>query len=220
MKKVLLSLIMLGGFSTSTMAITSGESDQTSFWNGDLGATIDWMVVPGVNLATINPAYGDAGLMAYLFQIEVYDNNPTDVELLHLSLDTQGVAGIGVLGGDDLDDPTSFHGAHNVASESEGFNLAPVNLLFHQQSSDGIKFLFDPLRPGDESETFFVVSSGFPGLGNATLLDSSPPSPWGSGAPGGEQVAVPVPDAASTLMLLGMAVTGLGWLGPKLRNRE
>ncbi len=80
-----------------------------------------------------------------------------------------------------------------------------------------VTWTFAPVASGGTSGVFFFTSLVAPTWGNAGALDSVPPSPWSSLAPGGQQVTVPgVPDGGATVMLLGGALSAIGLLRKKL----
>jgi hypothetical protein len=69
-----------------------------------------------------------------------------------------------------------------------------------------------PVPPGGTSPVLTYTSPDGPVLGTAGAQDSSPPSPWGTLAPGGNPVPVPgitVPDGGLTVALLGGSLIAL-----------
>lgn len=83
-------------------------------------------------------------------------------------------------------------------------------------SSGGVNWLITPVQPGFSSSLLFFTSDLAPTWGNANAQDHNPPSPWAS-YPGGNPVPVPnVPDGGATVMLLGIALSGVGLLRKKL----
>lgn len=105
-----------------------------------------------------------------------------------------------------------------------GFNtIAPGALTvggnYTYTTPGGVTWVgFTPVDIGGTSGILSFNSLLAPVLGNATATDStSPPSPWASIFPDGQQVPVPlVPDGGATVMLLGAALSTLGLLRRKL----
>lgn len=213
------ALIIVGAMATSARAVpvpplplippVMGESHLTSFVVPGSAVSIDWIVQPSVFVA---------GAFDYLYQVE----NTSAV-----AVDVFSVTGVGapVLfgaiggGGDDLDLLTGVHAAHVAAGELEPFLLAPVGALLTTVSGGNITWSFAPLAAGSESDTLFFTSLLPPTYGVGGVQDNSPPSPWGTLAPGGDPVPVPTPEPA-TLLLLGSGLMGMGWFGRKRLKKD
>lgn len=211
----------------------AGESDLPSFifpLTSDI--TVDWIVVDYAG-GLIDPESEEpipAGGFLYLYQIE--NTSAVAMDALSITMGPGGAASVfaaGVLPGDDLDLPGALHPAHSdpmfasdgpvagpfpiLAGEEGPFGMAPLSgvLTTVNLADNNVTWTFNPLSSGKESDTLFYLSSLPPIYGNGVAQDSTPPSPWGSLAMGGDPVPVPgVPEPGSlALAALGAAAVGL-----------
>ena len=181
-----------------------GESDLVSFPVPPGNVNVDWMVLDAFFLT------GVSGTFAYLYQLE----NSSPVEGAHfntftVTMSTAGAASIlggGVLSGVDLDD-APFN--HNIVGEEEGFVLTPTVGTVFSPDINNVTWTFANIELGQETDTLFFISTLPPVYGVGSILNSSPPSPWSSLAPGGNPVPIPaaVPEPG-TALLLGLGIAG------------
>lgn len=194
----------------------AGESLLSSFIVGTQSPVhADWMVVP-------NPQ--GAGFI-YFYQLENPAGNP-GIDAFTLTFNPGTVGGVlaaGVVQNNDLDLPGLLHAPHtpagfpNLAGENDAYALMPlvaVNVNINP-GDDTLTWTFNPLTAGSESDTLFFVHLLPPTYGNAVAQNGTPPSPWGSLAPGGQPVPIPVPEPGSIVMLASAA----GMLALRLRRR-
>jgi hypothetical protein len=202
----------------------AGESDLTSFippHTSDVG--VDWMVVDyagglldGLGQPIPVPVGG-----AYLYMYQLENTSIVAVDLFTVTFPSGTVGSViaaGGLAGDDLDAPTLLHPAHagtvNPVDDAAGgpfpvlngeegpFVLAPLASLVTNVDavSGNVTWTFTPLAVNRESDTLYYLSTLPPIYGDAVAQDSTPPSPWGTRAPGADKVPVPVPEPASWLL--------------------
>jgi hypothetical protein len=190
-----------------------------SLWNSfsspatDVGLNIDWMVY---QLGAGNP-FGATyvGEYVYLYQVEVNSAAPVGPSLFSVTFDTAFAAvsagDAGFLIGDDLDLATANHAAHTVGGEMEVFALQTTVAPFNGDvNSMNVTWKFPDISLGEESDTLYFISPYAPVYGNGNAADSTPPSPWGSLAPGSQPVPVPAPEPSEYLMA-GLGLLGLGY---------
>jgi hypothetical protein len=196
-------------FASTAPAVEMDESTLGSFPQPGTDLFVDWMVTDAA-------AFGYAGAYAYMYQVEVPENVGTRPEIFTVSFDTANVLDYGFLAGDDLDLVTLYHVAHASAGDHEGFALEQRPIIA-TLNSDNISWFFQGgLSPGSQSETVYFIDPNPPRPGIGGAQNGAPPSPWSSQAPTGEPVPVPggdnqrVPDAGSSVLLLGAALSSLG----------
>jgi hypothetical protein len=202
----------------------AGESDLTSFippYTSDVG--VDWMVVDyagGLLDGQGQPIPVPVG-GAYLYMYQLENTSSVAVDLLTVTFPAGTIGTVLAAGGlasDDLDAPSLLHPAHAgtvnpvddpppgtfpVLNGEEGpFVLAPLASLVTNVDavSGNVTWTFAPLAVNRESDTLYYLSTLPPIYGDAVAQDSTPPSPWGSLAPGGDKVPVPVPEPATWLL--------------------
>jgi hypothetical protein len=213
----------------------AGESELPSFiFPLTSDVTVDWMVVDysgGLVDGMGNPI--PAGGYLYLYQIENTSGVAMDALSLTFGPGTAAtILAAGELVGDDLDLATALHPAHaaavaptddaapgpfaGLAGEEGPFPLVGVTGLLTTVNpvDDNITWTFNPLAAGAEANTLYYLSSKPPIYGNAVAQDSTPPSPWGSLAFGGDPLPVPDPTfqipEPSSLVLAALGLAGLG----------
>lgn len=222
----------------------AGESDLPSFiFPAASDITVDWMVVNYAGgLVDSSGAPIPAGGYLYAFQIE----NTSAVAMDALSLTFAGgtapfILGAGQIPGDDLDLPGPSHPAHSdpgglpdgpvpgpfpvLVGEEGPFPMVAVTGLLTTINAldDNITWTFNPVAAGLETNTLFYVSSKPPIYGNGVAQDSTPPSPWGSLALGGDPLPIPDPLATitpepSSWVLVGIGAAILGAISARRRR--
>jgi hypothetical protein len=220
----------------------AGESDLPSFiFPLASDFTVDWMVVNYggglVDAGTGLPI--PAGGFLYMYQLENTSTVAADAFSVTMSpLAIGSVTGSGVIVGDDLDAAGAFHPAHaealfptddavpgpfpGLGGEEGPFPLAALGSLSATEDPVGsnVTWTFAPLVSGRESDTLFFVSTQPPIYGAAVAQDSTPPSPWGSLAPGGDLVPVPAPvPEPSSIVLVGLGALVLASWAVRARQR-
>jgi hypothetical protein len=199
----------------TSQAVIMDESTLGSYPMPGRDLYVDWIVQDAAS-------FGFAGSYAYLYQLEVPVGTGTKPDIFTVTFDTSGVIVYGSIAGDDLDFAT-FHPAHTVGGEGEGYALSTVPAVA-TLASDNISWSFvGGLTPGTESMTLFFIDPRPPTLGVGGAQDGSPPSPWSSLATGGELVPIPgdpetheIPDGGSTVLLLGVALSALGFVAKRI----
>lgn len=202
---------------------TAGQSTIPSFvFPATDAINVDWMVVPYVG--GLGPAPGG---FLYAYQLENTSGVAIDVFTISLKPGTAAsISASGVVPADDLDLASVVHPDHTLgsfpilATELDPFPLAPLTTLIATIDlvAENITWGFDPLVAGAQSDTLFFIHPRPPVYGDTVILDSSPPSPWGSLAPGGDPVPVPIPEPA-TLSLLGLGALFLGAVAARRRRK-
>ena len=205
---VLAVAVMVLGFAPVSKALIYDESTMgIALGNPHSDLYVDWMV--------LSPDEWNGPGYLYMYQLEVPANVTTSPEHYTVSFDTSDVISYGYWMSDDLDVATGVHPAHTVGGESEPYLFPTEFSVITTLNPDNISWdLIGGLPAGYESPTLYFVHPNAPVMGDAFVLDGAA---WGSGAPHGEQVPVPaVPDATTTIILLGAAVMGLGLAARKL----
>lgn len=189
---------------------SAGQSDLNSLVVGPAShVQVDWAVVPS-NSTSLAPGY-----IAYLYQVE--NTSKVGVDIFSLTLpDLSSIVAAGILAGDDLDLPSVNHLAgHNagdfplLSGEGEGYPLQTLTGTSTTTNpvDNTVTWTFNPLAPGKQSDTLYILALTPPVYGNGVLQDSIPPSPWATLAAGSDPLPVPavVPEPG-TLALAGIGL--------------
>lgn len=176
-----------------------GESLLTSFAVGAQSAlNVDWMVLD------VTASFGFSAY-AYLYQLE--NTTAVNIDVFTVTMQAGAIATIFQSGSlnDDLDVAGPGHPAHDVAAfpalagEADPFGLQQLTsvLTTLNPQDNTVTWAFDPLQTTCESTLLYFISRMPPTYNLAVAHDGTPPSPWGSAAPGGQPVPVPVPEPSS-----------------------
>jgi len=169
-------LAQLNESGTSTLADAFGTA------SGPEALTVNWSVVEVANIYT------------YSYTV----NNPLgDVLLNPQTGQPTGTSEIVDFFAVTFD--TTAPGAYLANSQNQ-----PTGTFALNNGVDGLAWAFTAVPAGTNSPTFTFESDLPPVNGDASAQDANPPSPWSS-FPDGQPVPVPgpVPDSASTVLLLG-----------------
>ena len=197
--------LQAGPIPTSPIPVPSaGESLLVSVFVPTSTINIDWEVIPVAGTAF------NQGLYAYLYQVENSTSSGVDIYSVSLpnNASFSSIVAAGELSGDDLDNATAFHPAHDasvfpiLATEQEGFPFQPLtNVLTSLDGNDNtVTWSFSPLNAGNQSSTLYFLSTQPPIYGDAGLQDHVNPSPWTTVGQNAQQVPVPVPEPASAVL--------------------
>ena len=119
--------------------------------------------------------------------------------------------------------PTLFHPGHAPAGEVEPFvGILPAVVSSFMVTATDVTITTLPYGGppvgGGQTQTAYFVSTLPPTYGVAGMLDTTPPSPWGSLAPGGDLVPIPISEPG-ILFPAGVALTALGLVASR-RSRQ
>ena len=208
----------------------AGESHLTSYIVGPASSiSVDWMVLPAAMVGAPLPPFGGGpavaappGSFVYYYQVE--NSSASALDTFTITMPTASVLFGGILPLDNLDLVTGFHPAHGVPPspflplETVELPLVPAVVLGFTVTPTDVTITTFPYLPGGQTETAYFVSTLPPTYGVAGILDTSPPSPWGSLAPGGDLVPIPISEPG-ILFPVGVALTALGLVASR-RTRQ
>ena len=160
-----------------------------------------------------------SGLYAYLYQIQ--NNTASGVDAFSVTVPSAAFGSIvsaGNLFDDDLYQSTAYHPPFDstffpiLATAQGPLPLQTLGAGWALNAVDNtVTWTFQPLQPGNDSDTMYFLSTQPPTYGNAVAQDSIPPSPWATTGLGSQPVPVPMspnipePDTCVLLALGAMA---------------
>jgi hypothetical protein len=211
---------------------------------------VDWLVLDyagGFVDFNGDPIAVDPQDPKYLYLYQIENTSAVAMDALSITMPAGAasfVLAAGNISGDDLDAATGVHPAHAgtvnpqddppagtfplLNTEEGPFPLvALTGLTTNLNVPDGnITWTFNPLAAGRESDTLYFIARRPPIYGDAVAQDSTPPSPWGSRAPGGDPLPVPAVDPLpavpepSTLVLLGVGSAVASFMVLRRRSKS